>query len=395
MSPRRFCLVVSLALLVGWWLSGSARAVGEGAPAGPPLPPEALQAKVDIPAGDRTETVKAVLGFRTLALTTHFGTLTLDVAQSKTITVEAVQGNVARATVELADGHPWRGTIPLDALPVTVDGKPRQLVPEEGLRFKLIRDGDVGVLAAVIGLLTLTLMEIVLGIDNIIFLAIVAGKLPVEQQPKARRIGLAAALGTRLLLLFSITWLLGLTKPIFTLPDMPFFHDPDARGISWRDLILLVGGAFLIGKSVLEMHDKAEGDHGKDGKPPKKASFASVIVQIAIIDIVFSLDSVITAVGMVDELWVMITAMLIAVGVMIVFAEPIARFVEKHPTIKILALSFLILIGALLVAEGLGQHLDKGYIYFAMAFGVGIEVINMRLRPGRKENTKSSAHTEK
>jgi len=393
MSPRRFCLVVSLALLVGWGLSGTVRALGEPGPADQLLSGDALQAKVDIPAGDGTETVTAVLGFRTLVLTTHYGPITFDVSKAKKITVEAVLEKVARATVELMDSQQLHGTIPLDALPVTVDGKARTLKPEEGLRFKLLRAGDLGLLAAIIGLLTLTLMEVVLGIDNVIFLAIVADKLPVEQQPRARRIGLGAALVTRLLLLFSITWLLGLTKPIFTLPDMPFFHDPDARGISWRDLILLVGGAFLIGKSVLEMHEKAEGDHGKGGTAVKTASFASVILQIAIIDIVFSLDSVITAVGMVDELWVMVTAMLIAVGIMIAFAEPIARFVEKHPTIKILALSFLILIGALLVAEGLGQHLDKGYIYFAMAFGVGIEVLNMRLRP-KREDAKSSGHKE-
>ena len=380
MSPRRFCLVVSLSLVVGWWLTGSAWAVGDGTSAGPSVPTDALWAKVEIPTGDQAESVKAVLGFRTLTLTTHYATLTLDVTQAKSITVESVAAGQARTSVELLDGHRLVGTIPVAALSVTVDGKARTLVPEEGLRFKLLRDGDVGVLAAVFGLLTLTLMEIVLGIDNVIFLAIVAGKLPVEKQPKARRIGLAAALGTRLLLLFSITWLLGLTKPVFTLPDMPLFHDPEARGVSWRDIILLAGGAFLIGKSVMEMHDKTEGDHGNDGKTPKQASFAAVILQIAVIDIVFSLDSVITAVGMVEDLWVMITAMLVAVGIMIAFAEPIARFVEKHPTIKILALSFLILIGVLLVAEGLGQHLDKGYIYFAMAFGVGIELLNLRLR---------------
>jgi predicted tellurium resistance membrane protein TerC len=226
-------------------------------------------------------------------------------------------------------------------------------------------------------------MEIVLGIDNIIFLAIVAGKLPEAQQPKARRIGLFAALGTRILLLLSLSFLLGLTKPVFTIPDLPFFHDLEAREVSLRDLILLAGGLFLLYKSVKEMHEKLEAarsPHESAAKAPKAATFGGVLLQIAVLDIVFSLDSVITAVGMVDQVWVMIVAMVIAMVVMMVFANSISDFVGRHPTIKVLALAFLILIGVLLVAESLGQHIDKGYIYFAMAFAVGIEMINMRIR---------------
>jgi predicted tellurium resistance membrane protein TerC len=380
MSPRRFCLVAVLALLAGWGVSDSVRGISESVPTDELSPSDALQAKVDIPGANGTESVTATLGFRSLVLTTHYGPITLDVSKANLITVMSVEGDIARTTVELLDGHRLRGAIPTTALPVTIDGQARPLTPAGGLRFKLVRPGDFGLWAALIGLLTLTLMEIVLGIDNVIFLAIVAGKLPVEQQPRARRVGLGAALVTRLILLFSITWLLGLTQPVFTLPDMPLFHDPDARGVSWRDLILLVGGAFLIGKSVVEIHDKAEGGHGTGEKPKKAASFAMVILQIAIIDIVFSLDSVITAVGMVEELWVMVVAVIVAVGIMIAFAEPISRFVERNPTIKVLALSFLILIGVLLVADGLGQHMNKGYIYFAMAFAVGVELVNMRLR---------------
>jgi predicted tellurium resistance membrane protein TerC len=183
------------------------------------------------------------------------------------------------------------------------------------------------------------------------------------------------------MLLATLWLLLGLTKPVFTLPALGFLEDPEARAVSWRDIILLVGGMFLIGKSTYEMREKVEhASKVAEGKPKKPAKFATVIAQIAVIDIIFSLDSVITAAGMVEEIWVMVTAMLIAVAVMVAFAESISRFVDQHPTIKVLALSFLILIGALLVAEGLGQHIDKGYIYFAMAFSVGVELINMKLR---------------
>jgi len=241
-------------------------------------------------------------------------------------------------------------------------------------------------------LLTLTLMEIVLGIDNIIFIAIIAGKLPPEQRAKARQIGLIIALVTRLALLAALTVLMGLTKPLFYLPELSFLHiDPDHAdeilGISGKDLILIIGGLFLVGKSVHEIHHKLEGadeagdtDAAKDA-PKRVSQFGMVLVQIAIVDIVFSLDSVITAVGMARDLWVMVTAMVLSVGVMLLFAGMISEFVDRHPTFKILALSFLILIGTMLMADGFGQHMNKGYIYFAMAFAVVVELVNMRLRP--------------
>ncbi len=231
-----------------------------------------------------------------------------------------------------------------------------------------------------ISLFTLTALEIVLGIDNIIFISILAGKLPVEEQGKARKLGLTLALVTRILLLLSLTWIMGLTKPLFTLPVMD-------QPISGRDLVLLLGGLFLIWKSVKEVHEKLEAEDGHATKSLTRVSFASVIVQILLLDIVFSLDSVITAVGMANQLWVMITAVIIALGVMLVFAESISNFVNRHPTLKMLALSFLIMIGVMLVAEGLGQHIPKGYIYFAMAFAFGVEMLNLRVRTrqGRKE----------
>lgn len=221
-----------------------------------------------------------------------------------------------------------------------------------------------------IALLTLTALEIVLGIDNIIFISILAGKLPQSQQAKARQTGLAAAMIMRILLLLSIAWIIKLTAPLFTV---------FSQEISGRDLILLLGGLFLLGKSTFEIHDKLE---GKEGHASKKvaASFGSVIFQIMLLDIVFSLDSVITAVGMVDEVGVMIAAVIIAVGVMMVAAGPISRFVDQHPTVKILALSFLLLIGMSLVAESFDQHIPKGYIYFAMAFSVFVETINIRMK---------------
>lgn len=242
--------------------------------------------------------------------------------------------------------------------------------------------------------ITLTLLEIVLGIDNIIVIAIMAQKLPAAQQPRARRLGLAAALVTRLLLLASLSYILGLTQPVFTLPELPFFQSAESREISWRDMILIVGGLFLIGKSTYEIHEKLENPDDLQTEAAKKniAGFASVILQIALLDIIFSLDSVITAVGMVNQniklpgggefnrLWVMVIAVVISVIIMLIFAGPISDFIGRHPTFKILALSFLILIGVLLVADGFGQHLNKGYIYFAMAFSVVIEMLNMRLR---------------
>jgi predicted tellurium resistance membrane protein TerC len=221
-----------------------------------------------------------------------------------------------------------------------------------------------------IALATLTFLEIVLGVDNIIFISILSGKLPAEQQAKARRIGLLLAMGTRILLLFSLAWVIKLTAPLFTVTGTE---------ISGRDLILILGGLFLLGKSTHEIHDRLEGEEGH-GSAKVAASFASVLVQIALLDIVFSLDSVITAVGMVDELWVMITAVIISVAVMMLAAEPISAFVHRHPTVKMLALSFLLLIGMSLVAEGFDHHIPKGYVYFAMGFSVFVEAINLRMR---------------
>jgi predicted tellurium resistance membrane protein TerC len=221
-----------------------------------------------------------------------------------------------------------------------------------------------------IALLTLTFLEIVLGVDNIIFISILSGKLPEEQQPRARRLGLLGAMVTRVLLLFSLAWIIRLTQPWFEVLG---------QEISGRDLILILGGLFLLGKSTYEIHDKLEGEEGH-ASARVAASFASVIMQIMLLDIVFSLDSVITAVGMVDELWVMITAVVIAVAIMMMSAEPISAFVHKHPTVKMLALSFLLLIGLSLLLEGFDHHIPKGYIYFAMGFSVFVEMINLRIR---------------
>jgi predicted tellurium resistance membrane protein TerC len=220
-----------------------------------------------------------------------------------------------------------------------------------------------------IALLTLTALEIVLGIDNIVFISILAGKLPPDQQPRARIIGLALAMVMRIGLLFSLAWVIRLTDPIFEVL---------AQEISGRDLILIVGGLFLLAKATREIHLKLEGEEGHSGGRTAH-SFGGVLVQIMLLDIVFSLDSVITAVGMVDELSIMVVAVVIAVGFMMVFAGPISRFVERHPTVKILALSFLLLIGVTLIAEGFEQHISKGYIYFAMAFSVLVEMLNLRM----------------
>ncbi|NJN17958.1 MAG: TerC family protein [Oscillochloris sp.] len=220
-----------------------------------------------------------------------------------------------------------------------------------------------------LALLTLTAMEIVLGVDNVIFISILAGKLPVEQQARARQIGLALALITRILLLLSISWIAGLTEPLFELFGQEF---------SGRSLILLGGGLFLIGKATFEIHEKLEGEEGH-ASAKVAASFASVIVQIILLDVVFSLDSVITAVGMADALWVMITAVVVAIAVMLAIAGSLSDFVNRHPTVKMLALSFLLLIGFSLVAEGFELHIPKGYIYFAMGFSVLVEVLNLRL----------------
>src|SRR6185503_12866374 len=217
---------------------------------------------------------------------------------------------------------------------------------------------------------TLTFLEIVLGVDNIIFISILSGKLPAAQQARARRVGLLGAMVTRVLLLFSLAWIIKLTRPLFTALEHP---------VTGRDLILIGGGLFLIAKSTFEIHERLEGEEGH-GSGRVAASFASVIMQIMLLDIIFSLDSVITAVGMVDQVWVMIAAVIVSVAIMMLAAEPISTFVHKHPTVKMLALSFLLLIGMSLLLEGFGQHIPKGYIYFAMGFSVFVEMINLRLR---------------
>jgi predicted tellurium resistance membrane protein TerC len=227
---------------------------------------------------------------------------------------------------------------------------------------------------SLIALLTLTVLEIVLGIDNIIFISILSGKLPKEQQNKARLTGLSLAMITRIMLLFSIVWIMKLTLPLFTILT---------REISGRDLILIGGGLFLIAKSTSEIHDKLEGEEGHRTAKAAK-SFGNVIVQILLLDIVFSLDSVITAVGMANNIVIMILAVMMAVGVMMISSKGISDFVEKHPTVKMLALSFLLLIGVSLIAEGLGQHIPKGYIYFAMAFSVFVEMLNLRMKAKTK-----------
>ncbi len=226
-----------------------------------------------------------------------------------------------------------------------------------------------------ISLLSLSAMEIVLGIDNIIFISILSGKLPAAEQPRARTVGLILALFMRLGLLFTISWMMRLTAPLFTALG---------QEISGRDLILLGGGLFLVAKATYEIHDKLEVEHHETAEiKTRGASFASILIQILLLDIVFSLDSVITAVGMAPAISIMMLAMVIAVGVMLIFAGPIGSFVERHPTMKVLALSFLLLIGVVLVADGLGQHISKGYIYFAMAFALLVEMINLRLRKAR------------
>jgi len=225
-----------------------------------------------------------------------------------------------------------------------------------------------------VSLLTLTVMEIVLGIDNLIFISILAGKLPPEQQGRARRVGLGLALITRILLLLSISWVIGLKKELWKFSllglDLPN---------TGKDIVLAVGGLFLVWKSVREIHEKLEGSDG-GRSPGAMPSFTAVVVQILLLDIVFSLDSVITAVGMSKYVPVMVVAVILAMIVMLIFVNQIGSFVERHPTVKMLALSFLILIGTLLLAEGFGQHISKGYVYFAMAFSVGVEMLNLRLR---------------
>jgi predicted tellurium resistance membrane protein TerC len=221
-----------------------------------------------------------------------------------------------------------------------------------------------------IALLTLTVLEIVLGIDNVVFISILAGKLPRDQQARARRLGLGLAMFMRIALLFSITLIIKLTAPLFTVLG---------EEISGRDLVLIVGGLFLLTKSTREIHERLEGEESETSVKARP-SLLSTLIQIMLLDIVFSLDSVITAVGMAEDLGVMVAAVIIAVGFMMVFASPVSAFVDRHPTVKMLALSFLLLIGLALIADGLNQHIPKGYIYFAMAFSVGVEILNLRMK---------------
>lgn len=225
-----------------------------------------------------------------------------------------------------------------------------------------------------VALVTLTALEIILGIDNIVLISIVTGRLEPAKQPGARKLGLLAAVVSRLVLLGSIFWLTRLTAPLFTLLD---------RGVSLRDLVLIVGGIFLLAKSTLEIHHSLEGEEDETASNRSASSYAGVIGQILVLDMVFSLDSVITAVGMANLFWVMAAAMLVAVALMMLFVEAVSEFIHRHPTIKMLALSFLVLIGVALIGEGMSLHIPKGYIYFAMAFSVGVEMLNLRLRRQR------------
>lgn len=225
-----------------------------------------------------------------------------------------------------------------------------------------------------LALVTLTFLEIILGVDNVIFISILSGKLPGEQQARARRTGLLAAMGMRILLLMSIAWIVRLTAPLFTV---------FSQEISGRDMILLGGGLFLMAKATIEIHERLEGEEGH-GSARVAPSFAAVIGQIMLLDMVFSLDSVITAVGMADNVSIMVAAVVLSVGIMMFAAEPISAFVSRHPTVKVLALSFLLLIGVSLVGDGLGMHVPKGYIYFAMGFSVCVEMVNLRVRSGSK-----------
>ena len=350
------------------------------------------QFRVELRDGDP---VTGPLQNSTIKLETSFGSQEVNARSIQRLTFTPRDTPGGRDVVELTDRERLHGRVVTD--PIQVGST--SLSPAAIRVMDAQREEQLGLVALIVALITLSAMEIVLGIDNIIFLTILAGKLPEEQQPRARRLGLMFALATRILLLLFVSWLLRLTWPLFTIPAIPYFHDLESREVSGRDLILLAGGLFLIYKAVKEMHERLEAARSDraetarrigqavgatpapgEGPARKAPSFTSVIIQIALLDIVFSFDSVITAVGMVDQVWVMIVAMVIAMGVMLLAAKGIGDFVHRHPTIKVLALAFLILIGVMLVAESLGQHIDKGYIYFAMAFAVVIEMINLRLR---------------
>lgn len=243
---------------------------------------------------------------------------------------------------------------------------------------------------SIIALVTLILLEVVLGLDNVIFISILSSRLPQHQQKKARRIGLILAMFIRLALLTVIAWILRLTNDLFTIP---WFTEPDYKmGISGKDLILVLGGLFLIYKSATEIYHKMEGDEGDQEKNMKAVSFSGVIVQILLLDIVFSVDSIITAVGMVKELWVMYTAVVVTVAIMLFAAEPISKFVNKHPAFKMLALSFLLLIGVSLIAEGFEVHIPKGYIYFSMAFALFVDVLQLKLNKSKRPPVQTREH---
>lgn len=250
----------------------------------------------------------------------------------------------------------------------------------------------------VIALLALTAMEIVLGIDNIVFIAILSDRLPEEVRNKARRIGLAIALVLRIILLSMLSWVMSLKAPVFNwtdlgVPESWFDHSNEhwreLVGVSWRDVILLGGGLFLIAKTVHEIHSQIEGSEHENGNA-KQLTFGSALLQIALLDIVFSLDSVITAIGMAQKVWVMIVAVIISVGVMMIFADRVSTFISKNPSLKMLALSFLMLIGVMLVAEGAGTHVEKGYIYFAMGFSLIVEMLNLRASARQRKNASTT-----
>jgi predicted tellurium resistance membrane protein TerC len=237
---------------------------------------------------------------------------------------------------------------------------------------------------ALIALLTLTVLEIVLGIDNVIFISILVQRLPAEQRDNARRIGLGLAMGMRILLLLTISWIIGLTEPLFTIAGVEF---------SWRDVILIGGGLFLLWKATTEIHESLEGEEAHEAGGGKAATFGGVLIQIVLLDIVFSLDSVLTAVGLVDEVAIMIAAVVIAVGVMLIASGPLSRFVHDHPSVKMLALSFLLLVGAALVADGMHFHIPRGYLYFAIAFSMGVESLNLLAARARRKRARPAAKT--
>ena len=385
MPPRLLSALRRMSLVfVVLAVAGSVRGGPDAAATVPvEVPPQAFP-KVHIDGANGGGDAEGVLRLAAVPLRVDTGTRVIDIAHVRRVTFPLDHTAEGQDTVELSSKDIVRGRVTADEFAVETGSGVKTFKRAEVREIRVLHEEKLSPLGILIGLLTLTIMEIILGVDNVIFLAIVTSKLPPDRQPQARRIGLGAALGTRILLLLTLSFLLGLTTPLFTLPDFPLLHDLEAREVSARDLILLVGGAFLIGKSVLEMHEKLEHARAEQsGTPPapgRHAGFARTIVTIAVIDIVFSLDSVITAIGMVEDVRVMIAAMVVAMLVMLWFSGPIGRFVDHHPTIKVLALAFLILIGVMLVAEGLGQHMNKGYIYFAMAFAVVIELVNLRLR---------------